>query len=115
MATGEDQAQAIVGDLVGIVVWFNVFRAELAGVGFDFFLKVGLPTNAIDGLIAGGLNDPGSRVFGNSGGWPLIEGDGKGFLGNLFGKVEVTDQSDERGDDASPIGAVNCFYGLGGI
>ncbi len=40
---------------------------------------------------------------------------GKGFLRTLFGEVEVPDQGNQGGDDAAPIGAVDCFYGAGGL
>ena len=46
---------------------------------------------------------------------PLIHSGGKGFLRRLFGEVEVADQGDQGGDNAAPIGAINCFYGVGGL
>jgi hypothetical protein len=43
----------------------------------------------------------------------LRDGGGEGFLRGFFGEVEITDEFDERGDDAAPIAAVKFVYGLG--
>jgi hypothetical protein len=45
----------------------------------------------------------------------LIHRGRKGFLRRLFGEIEVTDESNQGGDNPAPIGAIDCFDGLGGI
>ena len=71
--------------------------------------------DAVDGLVPGGLDDPGARELGHAGRPPLVHGGRKGLLRRLFGQVEVAHQPDQGGDDPAPIGAIDCFNGRGGI
>ena len=116
MAAGEDQAKPIVGNLGRIVVRLGKGRTQFVGrVGFEFFLEGLLAPDAVNGLVPGGLDDPGPGKLGYSGLFPLAYGRGKGFLGTLLGQVEVADQADEGGHDSSPVGAVHCFDGRSGV
>ena len=85
------------------------------GVRFELFLEPRPVPDAVDGLVPGGLDDPGARELGDAGGPPLVHGGRKGFLRRLFGQVEIADQADQGGDDPAPIGAIDCFNGGGGI
>jgi hypothetical protein len=95
VTAGENEPQAVVGNLD--IVVFRLFsgRGKLVGeLRFDFFGKPGLAAQAVDCLVASSLDDPGSRMFRDAGCSPLVQGDGKCFLGGLFGQVEVTQQTD---------------------
>ena len=61
------------------------------------------------------LDNPGSRIFRNSGSAPLVDGSRKCFLRSFFGDFEITDQANQGGDDPAPIGAIQHFDGLVGI
>ena len=116
MATGKDQAKPIVGNLRRIVIRFGKSRTQfVGGVGFELLLEDLFAADAVDGLVPGGLDDPGARKLRHSGLFPLVHGRGKGFLGALLGQVEVADQADESGHDSSPVGAVHCFDGRSGV
>jgi len=45
----------------------------------------------------------------------LIHSGRKGFLSNFFSEIEIADERNQRGHNAAPIGAVDCFDGIGGI
>ena len=64
---------------------------------------------AVDGFVAGGLDDPRTREFRHSGDAPLVHGRRKGLLRRLFRQVEVADEPDQRGDNPAPIGMVDSF------
>jgi hypothetical protein len=71
----------------------------------------------IDGFIAGGLDDPGARQFGDAAHVPLLDGGSKGLLRRLFGELEVANHADQGGDDPAPVGAVDLIdrgAGVGG-
>jgi hypothetical protein len=84
-------------------------------VALDDLAQPLVPANAVDGLVPGRLDDPGSWRVGNAGLGPLHERGGKGFLDGVFGEGEVAHQPDHRGDDAPPVGAVEAVDGLGGL
>ncbi len=68
VAAGEDQAQAVVGNFAGVVIrLFDGADQAAGGVRFEFFLETALAPNAVDGLVAGRLDDPGARELGDSG------------------------------------------------
>lgn len=76
-------------------------------MGFNFFLKAGPATDAVDSFVPSCLNDPGARKLGNAGIAPLVDGDREGLLGRLFRKIEVAEMPNQCGDDSSPIGTIH--------
>ena len=72
-------------------------------MGFDFLVEERFPAEAVDGLVAGGLDDPGAGMLGDAGFAPLLDGGGEGLLGAVFGELEVAEEADESGDDAAPV------------
>ena len=91
MAASEDQAQAIVRDLVEVQVWaFDNWLGAEVRICFEFFLQTCLTSQAIDGLVFGCLDDPGARRFGNAVSSPLIDGCSERFLRCVFGKFKIT-------------------------
>src|SRR5882762_9897189 len=81
------------------------------GVGFQFFGEPRLAANAVDGLVPGRLDDPRARELGDPGGPPPVHGDCKCFLCGLFGDLEVAHEPNQRRDDPTPIGAIDCVDG----
>ncbi len=116
VATGENQAKAIVGDLLRVVVRLLRRPAEARHyIGLQFFLKPPLPPHAVDGLVASRLDDPCSREFGHAGRRPLVHSGRKRFLSRLFGRIEVPEQPNQRGDDSAPVRAIQRFQGGGNL
>ncbi len=116
VAAGENQPKAVVGNLLRIVVGFLRGPDEARHyIGLQFFLKPPLAPHAVDGLVASRLDDPSSWEFGHAGRWPLVHGGRKGFLSRLFGRIEVAEEPNQRGDDPAPVGAIDLFQGRGDI
>ena len=111
MAAGEDQTKAVIGNFVRVIIWLFDSGPEFVWKCLNLFFKSRLATDAVDSFVLGGLNDPGARRFWNALARPLVHSGCKCFLGRLFGEVEVAEQADEGGQNAPPIGAVNCFNG----
>jgi hypothetical protein len=57
----------------------------------------------------------GIRARHKAGRWPLVHGGRKGFLSRLFGRVEVTEEPNQCGDDPAPVRAIDRFQGGGNI
>src|SRR5262245_63734043 len=71
--------------------------------------EAGAPANAVDGLVTRGGDQPGRRIRGAAGGWPLLDGDGVRLLQRLLRHVEISEQADEGGEDAAVVGAKRFF------
>jgi len=56
-----------------------------------------LPPEPVDGLVAGGRDDPTARIRRHTGHRPALEGDDEGLLHRLFGEVDVTEEADQGG------------------
>jgi hypothetical protein len=69
------------------------------------------PPDPVDGLVPGGLDDPGARSLGNAGGGPLIDRRGKRLLRRVFRDVEIADLPDQGGDDAPPVRPIDGIDG----
>src|SRR5450631_200156 len=110
MAAGEDQAKPVVGNLNLVIVGNLSGGSEaILNVRFDLLFETLLAADTVDGLVTGGLNDPCPRKVGNARLAPLNESGGKGVLCRFFGKVEITHEPDEDGDDSTPLRAIDCF------
>ncbi len=108
MTAGEDQPKAIVGNLIGEVIrLLDGSGQRRSGVRFKFFLKPRLASQAVNDLVPSCLDDPGSWELGDAGLPPLIYCGCKCFLRRLFGHLKATEESNKRGDDPTPIRAIN--------
>ena len=115
VTAGEDQPETIVGDLGRIVVGLLDGLVEpRRSVRVERFFRPRPAPDAVDRLVAGGLNDPGAWKLRDAGGPPLIHGGRKRFLRRLFSQVEVADEADQRGHDPAPIGAIHGIDRRGG-
>src|SRR5260370_982734 len=79
-------------------------------------------TQSINCFESGCRNQPGSRVAGYSTLRPEAQRSRKGFVHRLLGKIKITEQADESGQDSSRIHAIKgveqfaylLFYLIGG-
>ena len=116
VTAGEDQTQAIVGDIARIERRRRDGQARFGrDVGGNLLREPALAADAVDGLVPRRLDDPGPRRFRHAGGPPLVHGGGKGFLRGFFRDVEVPDEPDQSGDDPAPVGAIHGVDGHIGI
>src|ERR1700730_16858893 len=116
MAAGENQPQTIDGDLRGGVIGFFALADETrSSVRSQLFLKAALTTDAVYGLVAGRLDNPGAGNIGHARFAPLVHRARESFLRALFGQVKVANESNQCGYNATPVGAVDSFNGGGCI
>src|SRR5713101_2199426 len=108
MAAGEDQAETVVGNFIGIIIrLFDGPAQPGGGVSFQFFFEPRAAADSVYRLVPGGLDDPGARVLRHPRGRPLADGSRKCLLRGLFSQVEIAHQPDEGSDDSAPIGAID--------
>ena len=62
-----------------------------------------LAADAVDRPVAGGGDQPGSRVRRRAVARPALGGDRERLLGGLLGEVEVAEEADQGGEDAAPL------------
>ena len=89
MAAGEDQAQAVVAKL-GI----EHGRSQ-AGAARLLDGSLALPANSVERLVAGGYDDPRSRVAGYARPRPRLQRGNEGTLHRLLGGIDVAEDADE--------------------
>ena len=115
MATGEDEPQAIVGNLVGIVVRLLGHVGRLGrGVRVELLLEPRPAADPVDRLVARRLDDPRARELGDTGGRPLVDRGREGSPGGLFRHVEIADEADQCGHDPAPVGPIDRVDGRAG-
>ncbi len=114
MATGEDQSQAII---------FNALVLRDCGLTRLSFQLRGIESGAaaqgVNRFKAARGNQPGSSVLGHTGLRPLSERCGEGIMHRVLGKIEIAQQTDECGENAARLRAINgvehLAYVLSGI
>src|SRR4029453_7403759 len=116
MATGEDQAEPVVLDVL-----------ELSGDGADGFrrqalgelrlrsVESGAAAHGVDSLEAPGGNEPGSWIGGRAVARPLLDRGREGVMQRLLGEVKAPEQADEGGQDAARLGPVDRSHRLAGV
>ena len=108
MAAGEDEAQPIVFDDLGVPR-----RGRVVGDGLDLVgdivdrIEPGVPADAVDGLEASGGHEPRARIRRHAIARPLLERGAKGVVQRFFGEIEVAEQANERREDAPRLGAID--------
>src|SRR5688572_13380312 len=90
---------------------FNGLQQAGSDIRLNLFLETRLATEPIDGLVSGSLNNPGRWRIRDAVVAPLVDSSRKRLLGRLLSEVEVSERSDQRGHDPSPIGAVSGLHG----
>ena len=74
-----------------------------------FAASVRSAPQAIDGSIPRGSQEPGAGVVRCTGTWPPLSRDRERLLGGFFGELEVTEDTDQRRQDAAPFIAEDVF------
>ena len=113
MAAREDQPQPIVRD-IGFVVRLLRRDGRARRIRLEQLVETRPAAEPIDGLVSGRLDDPRPRKLGNPLRSPLAERSGKCLLCGVFREIKVTQDADERRDDAPPVGPVQLRHGFGG-
>ena len=62
-----------------------------------------LAADAVDRPISGRRHEPGARARGHAVAGPALGGDRERLLGGFLGEVEVAEEADQGGEDASPL------------
>ena len=112
MATGEDQAQAVVLDTVARAIPICSVFARRIGPVVQILdeVEARAPAQRIDRLEAPGRYQPGTGVGRQPLLGPLLERGAKGIVQALLGQVEVAEQADQRGKAAARLGAVDLLH-----
>ena len=105
VAAGEDQPQAVVGELVGVTARSSPSaRAARARPASSVFASsVALAAQAVDRAVAGDARDPGAGIVRHAVARPALEGDDEGVLDRLLGEVEVAEDADQGRDRPSRL------------
>jgi hypothetical protein len=100
VAAGEDEAQALVGELVGFGVLGDDAAPELLERLERRPLRGQRPlaADAVDRLVASDLGYPRPRIARDPVPGPALQSDEERLLNRLLGEVEVSDGPDERRD-----------------
>ncbi len=108
VAAGEDEPQPVIGDaLVFDHRLLGGFALEMNGEIVPRGVEAGAAAEPVDRLEAAGRHQPCPRIFRHAIARPLRRGGGKGVMQRLFGTVEVTEETDQRGKDAAELGTVD--------
>ncbi len=101
MAGHEDQTEQIVCE----VAVDDVVKVEFAVLGqtggyLVILALLGIASSdAVDGEEPGGGVQPGARIVGNAVAAPFLDGGDEGVLGEFFGGIDVSDESDQPGEN----------------
>ena len=100
MAAGEDQLQPLVGKgrLLHLVLHC---LGHLQQTGL--LREHAVAAQAVDRAVAGGDRQPGARVGRRAVPWPALGSGRERVLGGLLGEVEVAEEADQVGEDATPL------------
>src|SRR4051812_16256235 len=108
MAAGEDELEPLVWKCRRVHrVLHCLGYLEQAG----FLSQRAISADAVDRPVARGRDQPGARVGGRSVARPALGGDRERLLSGLLGEVEVAEEADQGGEDASPLVAEGLVEG----
>ncbi len=109
MTAGEDQPQAVVGDLVALVeqLWHRflvrVGPSRLAADLLEQLRASAGPPQPVDGPVGGDGRQPCPGALRDAVGLPAPQRLRERLLRALLGQVPVPGPPDQRGDDAAPL------------
>ena len=109
MAAGEDQPQHVVlQDAVFRLVLRKPFADAVIGqeLGLDLLAlgeKAHVPAQAVDRLVAADIDQPGARICRDAFARPLRKRRREGILHGVFGELEIAEQADQRGHNATAL------------
>ncbi|OKK17389.1 hypothetical protein AMK16_21330 [Streptomyces sp. CB00455] len=114
VAGGEDQAQQVVVDVLGVRRFGGRRRVLEAAADLREFARVGLPAaHEVDGAVSGGGHEPGARPVGDAGSRPLLQRGDQGVLGEFLGDADVPHDAGDTGDDPRGLDPEHRFDRLG--
>ena len=100
MTAGEDELEALVGNRRLVHVDLRRFRhLEQAGLR----RQRAVAANSVDRAVASRRHEPGARARGRSVTGPALGGSREGLLSGFLSEVEVAQEADQCGEDASPL------------
>jgi len=103
MTAGEHEAQLIVGDGVfvvgGEIVHSSVLQVE--------FREARGASHAVDRTKASGRYEPAARIARHSFCWPSLERGGERVLHRLLGAIEITEETNQAGQDPTRFRAID--------
>jgi hypothetical protein len=109
MAAGENEPQAIVLDRLA-VRWTGLVDDGIHLLGDILYrVETRTPAYAIDGLEATGGYQPRARIRRDAVARPLLERRPESIVQRLLGEIEVAQQPDQRGEDSSRFGPIDCL------
>jgi hypothetical protein len=109
MAAGEDELQALVGE--GALVVHDVLHRLRHLQQPGLLGQRAVAADAVDGPVARRRHQPGAGVGRGSIPWPALRRDRERLLRGFLGEVEVAEEADERGEDASSLLAEGLLQG----
>jgi hypothetical protein len=96
----EDELQPLVGKRRGVHRHLSpVARDERAELGREGPVSA----DAVRCPVPSRLHQPGARMAGNAVAWPPAGSDGERLLRGFLGEIEVAEEADQGGQDASPF------------
>ena len=104
MTAGEDEPQLVIRDLFIL----GGFLRHVLFVG-DFALTAAQP---IDRLEPAGRHEPGPWICGDAVNRPLLHRGRERLLKRLLGEIEVAEETDQGGENATRLGAVDRLESL---
>ena len=107
VAAGEDEAEAVVFDLMG----FIAFNGKCFGMLFFERIEARAAPDGIDRLEAPRRHQPGARIGRDSVARPLLERSAECLVQRLLGEVEVAQKAHQRREDAARLRAIDRFNG----
>jgi hypothetical protein len=109
MTAGEDETEAIVLDAV-VVQRFGFVGNRLDLLGHVLHrVEPRMAAYAVDGLEAAGGHKPRARICGHAIARPLLERRPERVVQGFLGEIEITEQADQCGEDATRLRAINGF------
>jgi hypothetical protein len=106
VATGEDHPQPVVDYLVGIDIGGHLSTFELTGNGGEPGVEGAAAAQAVDGLEAPSRYEPGEWLRRLSFHRPSFDSSSKCVLQRLRGEIEIAEEADQRGENATRFGTV---------
>jgi hypothetical protein len=98
VAAGEHEAQAVVGNRI-LLSGFAAARLEERQLALERLRT----TDLVDRTVPCGRQKPGGRVLGQAAPWPALRGGRERIPEGVLGEVEVAEDADQGGEDATPF------------
>ena len=122
MAAGEDQTKAIILDLFILDLFIlDLFASVWSIVDSRFHVgneislrsvETRAPAHGVDGLEAGGGDEPRTGIVRDTGLRPRLQSGGECLMHGLFGEIEIAEETHERSQNPARFRPVKGLNGL---